>query len=174
MQHEAILSTDKPNMVWSHGDFDQADKSCFKVGLGVYMPPGFVWCHVTSRRRTTEIHMSGNSISAHLLTFKQLPVLCVCHSTVNFSGNNVSQDSSRRTRFPFGITAPLSQSVRRFIASWVGGIRGRRVTVKIKSIQKPSAAKTICCMQMCLQPKTVILALLQAFELDDQVFICTV
>lgn len=37
-QHEAILSTDNQNTLWSPRDFDQADKSCFKVGPGVYMP----------------------------------------------------------------------------------------------------------------------------------------
>lgn len=47
-QHEAILSTDNQNTLWSPRDFDQADKSCFKVGPGVYMPLGFEWSTVTS------------------------------------------------------------------------------------------------------------------------------
>lgn len=47
-QHEAILSADNQNILWSACDFDQADKSCFKVRPGVYMPSGFVGCNVTS------------------------------------------------------------------------------------------------------------------------------
>lgn len=47
-QHEAILSTDNQNILWSPCDFDQADKSCFKAGPGFYMPSGFVWFNVTA------------------------------------------------------------------------------------------------------------------------------
>ena len=62
-QHEAILSTDNQNILWSACDFDQADKSCFKVRAGVYMPSGFVGCNYTSpalRYINIYIYLSGN------------------------------------------------------------------------------------------------------------------
>lgn len=46
-QHDVMLSTDNQTILWSPCDFDQADKSCFKVGPGIYMPSGFVGCNVT-------------------------------------------------------------------------------------------------------------------------------
>lgn len=63
-QQEAILSTNNQNILWSPCAFDQADKSCFKVGPGVYMPSGFAWCNVTSPVSSyinIYIYMSGNS-----------------------------------------------------------------------------------------------------------------
>lgn len=46
-QHDAMLSTDDQKILWSPCDFDQADKSSFKVAPGIYMPSGFVGCNVT-------------------------------------------------------------------------------------------------------------------------------
>ncbi len=60
-QHEAILSADNQNILWSPRHFDQADKSCFTVGPGVYIPSGFVWSNVTSQCHVKYIHPGGES-----------------------------------------------------------------------------------------------------------------
>lgn len=73
-QREAILSTDNQTMLRGARDFDQADKSCSKVGLGVFMPSGFVGCNVTPPLWSyinIYMHESGNSISGHISTLRQ-------------------------------------------------------------------------------------------------------
>lgn len=62
---------------WSHADFDQADKSCFKVDLSVCVPPGFVWRRVTSPPLSdTNVYVRRISFCP-LIRFQTPPVACV-------------------------------------------------------------------------------------------------